>query len=152
MPLQTTRTIVTTATTDQEATDIWLALYEEHPYVEYADINGLQVTFVYTPIAEKEAQQEQANREWMQQHAQPEAKPVKKRKQPKPLELQAKADSLGLAHLEIDRNEGIYIVSKRKCYGGEVLFSSKSGISVSRQLTKMAWEHAIACTPRVSDV
>lgn len=151
-PLQIMRTIVATATTNQEANDIWLALCEQHPYVEYADINGLQVTFVYTPAAEKEAQQEQANREWMQQQAQSELKQTKKRKQPKPLELQAKADSIGLAHLEIDKNEGVITISKRKCYGGEVLFSSKSGISVSRQLTKMAWEYATACNPRVNEI
>ena len=84
--------------------------------------------------------------------AKAEAKPVKQRKQPRPIELQNKADSIGLSHLEIDRNDELYTVSKRKCYGGEVLFSSKSGISVSRQLTKMAWEHAIARNPRVNNI
>lgn len=145
------KTIVATATTDQEATDILIAITEEHLYIEYANINGLQVTVVYTPVAEVEAQREQADKEFWERHAQPEAKPVKKRKQPRSIELQNKADKIGLSHLEIDKNEGIYTVSKRKCYGSEVLFTSKSGISVSRQLTKMAWEHAIACNPRIND-
>lgn len=142
------RVIVATATTEQEANDIFIAIVEEQPYIEFVNINGLQVTVIYTPVAEVEAQREEAQREWMQEHAQPET-PVKKRKQPRPIELQNKADKLGLSHLEIDKNDGIYTVSKRKCYGGEVLFSSKSGISVSRQLTKMAWEHAVARNPRI---
>ena len=136
------KTIVATAKTEQEVNEIWLAILAEQPYIEFTNINGLQVTIIYTPVAEVEAQREQADKEFWQKHAQPEAKPVKKRKQPRPIELQNKADSIGLSHLDIDRNDGIYTVSKKKYHGGEVLFSSKSGISVSRQLTKMAWAHA----------
>ena len=147
------RTIVATATTEQEANDIWLAIIAEQPHIEFANINGLQVTVIYTPIAEVEAErekveaeQEKADQEWMQQHAQPKpkVKPAKKYKQPRPIELYNKAQDLCLDDIELDRDNGIYTIRKRKVYGGELLFSSKSGISISRQLTKMHWNKQIA--------
>jgi hypothetical protein len=135
------RTIVATATTDQEATDIYLALYGEHPHVEYANIDGLQVTFIYIPIAEKEAQQEQANREWIEKHSQPKTESKKQRKQPSVRELNTKVEKLYLFHLEVDKNAGVYDI--RQLCSGKILFTSKSGISVSRQLTKMYWDKTI---------
>ena len=140
------KTIVATAKAEQVLT----AIYNREPFIVWADINGIHFNAIYETCAEFNERQERET----EAVAQPEAKPVKKRKQtkqPRPIELQNKADSIGLSHLDIDRNDGIYTVSKKKYHGGEVLFSSKSGISVSRQLTKMSWAHAIACNPRIND-
>jgi cytoskeletal protein RodZ len=126
------RTIVATATTDQEATEIYLSIVANQPYIEFAQITGLQVTVIYTPVAEREAQQEE--------QPQPEVT-TKKRKQPKAKELNAKAEKLCLFDIEVDKNGGVYEI--RKIYGGAVLFMSKSGISVSRRLTKMHWDNQI---------
>jgi hypothetical protein len=142
------RTIVATATTEQEATSIWLVIAAEQPHIEFASINGLQVTVIYTPVAEVEAQREQANQEWMQQHAP--KKVVKKRKQPKALKLQEKANNSGLSRLVIDKSNGIYtITSIGSSYGNELLFTSKSGVAVSKKLTQLAWSQAVANNPRV---
>ena len=143
------RTIVATAKTEQEVNEIWLAILAEQPHIEFANITGLQVTIVYTPVAEVEAveaERERADQEWMQQHAQPKpkVKPAKKYKQPRSIELYNKAQDLCLDDIELDRDNGIYTIRKRKVYGGELLFSSKSGISISRQLTKMHWNKQIA--------
>ena len=145
------KTIVATAKTEQEVTEIWLAILAEQPHIEFANINGLQVIVVYTPVAEVkaeqervEAQQEQVYKEFWQKHAQPEIKLARKYKQPKSIKLYNKAQDLCLNDIELDRNNGIYTIHKRKVYGGELLFSSKSGISISRQLTKMHWERNIA--------
>ena len=138
------RTIVATAKTEQEVNEVWLAICEKYPHIEYMEINGLQVTVVYVPVAEVEAQQEQADKEFWQKHAQPKIKPVRKYKQPKSIELYNKVQNLCLNDIELDRDNGIYTIRKRKVYGGELLFSSKSGISISRQLTKMHWERNIA--------
>ena len=140
------KTIVATAKTEQEVNEIWLAILAEQPHIEFANINGLQVTVIYTPVAEVEAEREKADQEWMQQHAQPKpkVKPAKKYKQSKPIELYNKAQDLCLNDIELDRDNRIYTLRKRKVYGGELLFSSKSGISISRQLTKMHWERNIA--------
>lgn len=149
------RTIVATVKTREEAEQVLTAIYDREPLILWADINGLQVTAIYETRAEFNERQEREYQQVCNENqaiidetevvAQPEAKPVKKRKQtkqPRPIELQNKADSIGLSHLDIDRNDGLYTVSKKKYHGGEVLFSSKSGISVSRQLTKMSWAHA----------
>ena len=143
------RTIVATAKTEQEVNKVWLAICEKYPHIEYVEINGLQVTVVYIPVAEVEAveaERERANQEWMQQHVQPEPeiKLARKYKQPKSIELYNKAQDLCLNDIELDRDNGIYTIRKRKVYGGELLFSSKSGVSISRQLTKMHWERNIA--------
>ena len=144
------KTIVATAKTREEAEQVLTAIYNREPFIVWADINGIHFNAIYETRAEFNKRQEDE----IEAAAQLEAKPVKKRKQtkqPRPIELQNKADSIGLSHLDIDRNDGIYTVSKKKCYGGELLFASKSGISVSRQLTKMSWEHAMACNPRIND-
>ena len=142
------KTIVATAKTREEAEQVLTAIYNREPFIVWADINGIHFNAIYETRAEFNERQEreyQAIIDETEVVAQPEAKPVKERKQtkqPRPIELQNKADSIGLSHLDIDRNNGIYTVSKKKYHGGEVLFSSKSGISVSRQLTKMSWAHA----------
>ena len=146
------KTIVATAKTREEAEQVLTAIYNREPFIVWADISGLQVTAIYETRAEIDKRQEreyqqvcnenQAIIDEIEAAAKAEVKPAKKYKQPRPIELQNKADSIGLSHLDIDRNDGIYTVTKKKCYGGELLFASKSGISVSRQLTKMSWEHA----------
>lgn len=142
------KTIVATAKTREEVEQVLTAVYSREPFIVWADINGIYFNAIYETRAEFNERQEreyQAIIDETEAVTQPGAKPVKKRKQtkqPRPIELQNKADSIGLSHLDIDRNDGIYTVSKKKYHGGEVLFSSKSGISVSRQLTKMSWVHA----------
>lgn len=140
------RTIVATATTEQEANDIWLAIVAEQPRIEFAEVNGLQVTVIYTPVAEVTAQQERDNQEWMQKHAP--KKVTKKRGQPKALSLQEKANNSGLARLVVDKNNGIYTITQRSSYGNELLFTSKSGVATSKKLTQLAWAQAIANNPR----
>lgn len=130
------RTIVATATTEQEANDIWLAIIVEQPYVEFADITGLQVTVIYTPIAEREAQQEEL--------LEPEIT-TKTRKQPTIEELRAKVEKLFLDNLlvaRVGKKWQIVVGYGKNC--DEVLYTCKTPIGISRQLTKMHWNKQIA--------
>ena len=144
------KTIVATATTEQEANDIWLAIIAEQPHIEFADINCLQVTVVYTPVAEIEAQfaeieaqREQADKKFWERQTQSEANSTKKRKQIIVKDLNAKVEKLCLFHLCVDKNEGIYQI--RNNYGkNEVLHTCKTAIGVSRKLTRIYWDKQIA--------
>ena len=138
------KTIVATATTEQEANDIWLAIIAEQPHIEFANITGLQVTVVYTPVAEVEAQQEQADKEFWQKHAQPEIT-TKTRKQPTIEELRAKVEKLFLDNLlvaRVGKKWQIVVGYGKNC--DEVLYTCKTPIGISRQLTKMSWDKQIA--------
>ena len=151
------RTIVATAKTEQEVNEVWLAICEKYPHIEYVEINGLQVTVVYTPVAEIEAQfaeieaqfaeieaeREQADKEFWERQTQSEANSTKKRKQITVKDLNAKVEKLCLFHLCVDKNEGIYQI--RNNYGkNEVLHTCKTAIGVSRKLTRIYWDKQIA--------
>ena len=144
------KTIVATAKTEQEVNEIWLAILAEQPHIEFANINGLQVTVVYTPVAEIEAQfaeieaeREQADKEFWEKQTQSETNSTKKRKQITVKDLNAKVEKLCLFHLYVDKNEGIYQI--RNNYGkNEVLHTCKTAIGVSRKLTRIYWDKQIA--------
>ena len=144
------RTIVATAKTEQEVNKVWLAICEKYPHIEYVEINGLQVTVVYTPVAEIEAQfaeieaqREQADKEFWERQTQSEANSTKKRKQITVKDLNAKVEKLCLFYLCVDKNESIYQI--RNNYGkNEVLHTCKTAIGVSRKLTRIYWDKQIA--------
>ena len=144
------KTIVATAKTEQEVNEVWLAICEKYLHIEYVEINGLQVTVVYTPVAEIEAQfaeieaqQEQADKEFWERQTQSEANSTKKRKQITVKDLNAKVEKLCLFHLCVDKNEGIYQI-RTNDGKNEVLHTCKTAISVSRKLTRIYWDKQIA--------
>lgn len=136
------KTIVATAITSEELTQVWLEIIENYSSILWADINDerLQITVIYETQEEITRREHEVEAEFLKKSG---VKEIKKRKQPTVRELNAKAEKLCLFNLAIERVEGVYQIINNYAKN-ELIYSCKTATGISRQLTKFYWDKQIS--------